>query len=277
MPELPEVETIKNSLIEKTKNSKIEEIHFYKENILKNSTVTEFKEKLLNNKLDDFKRIGKTLLIEVGEYTLAVSLRMEGKFFIDNELQPEKHTIFILKLTTPDKRNLYLKYEDVRKFSTIHITKSSELHNLEPIKKIGMEPFDNELTPQYLQEKWAKKNKAIKAVILEQNIISGIGNIYADEILFACKIHPMTPANSIGHSDLENVIKETRRILEKAIKLKGSTIRSYTSLDGSGTFQEHLKAYGRSGQECLICNTKLEKIRVGGRGTTFCTKCQQQK
>ncbi len=277
MPELPEVETIRSSLEERIGQSKILKLYFYQPKILKNSSLEELEKLLVDKKIKTYKRIGKTLLVEIGEYTLTISLRMEGKFYINEKLEKGKHTVFIMELEKDNGDIIFLKYEDVRKFSTLYITKTNELYELKSIKKIGLEPFDNKLTVEYLKTSWKKKSKAIKAVILEQDIIAGIGNIYADEILFACKIHPETSANCLSDEDLDKFIKYTREILQKAIKLKGSTIRSYTSLDGSGTFQKHLKAYGRGGSECLECNEVLLKIRVGGRGTSYCPSCQTKQ
>lgn len=141
--------------------------------------------------------------------------------------------------------------------------------------ELGLEPWDDNLTSEYLLDKYKKKKLPIKSVLLDQNIIVGIGNIYADEILFLSKINPLKKCNLITKKEAENIIKYTKKVLEAAIEKGGTTIRTYSSVDGvHGLFQNELFVHGKDKNNCPICNTKIEKIKVGGRGTYYCPKCQ---
>ena len=141
---------------------------------------------------------------------------------------------------------------------------------------MGLEPWDENLTSNYLLDKFKKKKLPIKSVLLDQSIIVGIGNIYADEILFMCKINPLKYCNLITEEEASNIIKYTKEVLEKAIKMGGTTIRTYSSVDGvHGLFQEELLVHGKDKGLCPECKNKILKIKVGGRGTYYCEKCQK--
>ena len=144
-----------------------------------------------------------------------------------------------------------------------------------PLTKLGKEPWDEELTISYLREKLNKK-KAIKTLLLDQEIITGIGNIYADEILFLSHINPEEYGSNLTNKNLSNIIKYTKEILEKSISLGGSTIHSYAAVDGvTGHFQQELLVHGKTGEPCPNCKNKIIKITVNGRGTYYCPHCQK--
>jgi len=156
----------------------------------------------------------------------------------------------------------------------MHIEKKDELE-ITPISKLELEEWDKKLTKEYLKEKLNKK-KAIKTLLLDQSIIVGIGNIYANEILFLSKIHPETPGNKLTDKNFQDIINNTKIILEKAISQGGTTIHTYTSVDGiTGKFQQELLVHGKKTTPCPICKTEIQKIVVNGRGTFFCPKCQK--
>ena len=141
---------------------------------------------------------------------------------------------------------------------------------------MGKEPWDKELTANYLKEKYKKRNLPIKTLLLDQSIIVGIGNIYADEILFLSSINPQKKCNTLTTKELDNIIKYTKEVLENAIKKGGTTIRSYSSVDGvHGLFQQELFVHTKEGTKCQKCNNTIKKIRIGGRGTYFCPNCQK--
>ena len=196
---------------------------------------------------------------------------MEGKYFIkikEEILNKHDHVLFSLN----DKEEL--RYNDTRKFGKMHLVKKDEL-NLTPISKLGLEPWDEKLTTKYLKEKINKK-KAIKTLLLDQSIITGIGNIYADEILFLSKINPETNGCDLTNKNLKEIIDNTRKVLEKAIESGGTTIHTYTSVDGiTGRFQQELLVHEKKSSPCPICKTEILKIVVGGRGTYYCRKCQK--
>ena len=145
-----------------------------------------------------------------------------------------------------------------------------------PLIEMGLEPWNKNLNSNYLIDKYKNKKLPIKTTLLDQSIIVGIGNIYADEILFLSKITPLKQSNKLTEEDLNKIIKYTKEVLEKAIEKGGSSIRSYTSVDGvHGLFQQELYVHTKKGENCRECSTIIEKIKVGGRGTYYCPNCQK--
>lgn len=273
MPELPEVETVKEALKRKILNRKIVDVNVLYNNIVEYPKVTSFKEEIINETINDIKRRGKWLVFVLDNYYLLSHLRMEGKYNIrgkDEEITKHEHVIFYLD------DNTSLRYNDTRKFGRMYLIKKEDFLTCKPIKDLGLEPFSNELTKEYLKEKYKKLNKPIKTVILDQSIIVGIGNIYADEILFLSRINPLTLASELDDNDLDNIIKYTKEVLSSAIKSGGTTIRSYTSEEGvHGRFQQNLLVHTK--EICPACNNKIEKIKVGSRGTYYCSNCQKKR
>lgn len=273
MPELPEVETVKNSLKQRVIGKKIKNVKIYYENIIEYPNRNTFCEKLTNQKIIDIERYGKWLMFLTDDYYLLSHLRMEGKYFIKtkkDQRNQHEHVIFELDDGTE------LRYMDVRKFGKMQLIPKEDIKKIGPIPKMGLEPWDPNLTIKYLQEKYKTKKLPIKTTLLDQKIIVGIGNIYADEILFLSNINPLKPCNTLTTSELENIIKNTKQVLEKAIEKGGSTIRTYTSVDGiHGLFQQELYVHCQNGNPCKNCNTIIEKIKVGGRGTYYCPNCQK--
>jgi len=160
----------------------------------------------------------------------------------------------------------------------MHLVEKDKLEEAKPIQELGLEPWDKDLNSLYLKEKYKSKRLPIKTVILDQGIITGIGNIYADEILFLSKINPYTPCNNLNDKDLNNIIKNTKITLEKAISEGGTTIRSYTSDEGiTGLFQNNLYVHCREKEECQTCKSIIIKTRIGGRGTYYCPTCQKER
>lgn len=273
MPELPEVETVKNGLKKKVLNKKITNCKVLYQGIIAYPNELEFIKNITNETIKDITRKGKFLIFELDNYYLISHLRMEGKYFIKEPSESlTKHDHIIFTLNNKEE----LRYNDTRKFGKMHLVKKDEL-NLTPLKKLGLEPWDKNLTKEYLKEKLNKK-KAIKTLLLDQSIIAGIGNIYADEILFLSKIHPETTGVDLTNKNLEDIIKNTRMILEKAIDLGGTTIHTYKAVDGiTGRFQQELLVHNKKGDNCPSCNQEIIKIVVNGRGTYYCPKCQKLK
>lgn len=270
MPELPEVETVKNTLKKQVLNKKITLASIYWDNIIAYPKPEEFKEQIKNQTINNILRRGKWLMFELDDYFLLSHLRMEGKYFIRNkedERNKHEHVIFLFD------DNTELRYHDTRKFGKMYLIKKEEVYDVKPLKDLGKEPWDETLTKEYLKEKLNKK--PIKTQLLDQSIIVGIGNIYADEVLFQSKLYPETPGDTLNDEDLENIIKYTKITLEKAIDQGGTTVKSYTSAEGvHGRFQNELLVHTK--EICPTCNTKITKITVGGRGTYFCSKCQKR-
>lgn len=272
MPELPEVETVKETLKRLVLNKKITNVIINYPNIIEYPSSDEFKKKIINQTIIDMKRRGKWLMFELNDYYLLSHLRMEGRYYFkekgDESLKHE-HIIFEL-----DKK-YELRYIDARKFGRMHLLLKDNIEDVRPLNELGLEPWDNKLNIKYLSEKYKNKKLPIKTVLLDQSIIVGIGNIYADEILFLSKINPLKKANDLLDKDLENIIKYTREVLEQAIKGGGTTIKSYESSEGvHGRFQTNLLVHNHEGDLCKTCGSKIIKIRVGGRGTYYCPTCQ---
>lgn len=273
MPELPEVETVKNSLKPKLIGKQIQNVTIYHKNIIEYPSIDLFQTKIKNQTIQDIKRYGKWLIFVLDDYYLLSHLRMEGKYFFktpqDKKLKHE-HVIFDLNDHTQ------LRYMDVRKFGKMHLIPKEKIQTIGPFQKIGLEPWDQNLTVSYLKEKLKNKTIPIKTTLLDQSIITGIGNIYADEILFQSHINPLKNSSHLTKLELTNIIKNTKIILEQAIQKGGTTIRSYTSVDGiHGKFQQELYVHCKEGANCKICQTPIQKIKIGGRGTYYCPTCQK--
>lgn len=273
MPELPEVETVKEMLKKKVINKRITDINIYYKNIIEYPTVLEFENQIKNQEIVDVKRRGKWLLFELTDYYLLSHLRMEGKYVfrnISDEIEKHEHISIILN------EDLELRYKDTRKFGRMHLIKKDEIYTRKPLNELGLEPWDHNLTIDYLKEKMQKKSLPIKTVLLDQSIIVGIGNIYDNEILFLSKINPLKKCNELTDTDYENIIINTKEVLEHAIKEGGTTIKSYESAEGvHGKFQQSLNVHGKENDNCPICGTKISKIKIAGRGTYYCPNCQK--
>lgn len=272
MPELAEVETVRNTLKKRILNKKIKEVNIIYSKMLDNDS-NYFKETLINNEIKDILRVGKWLIFELNNHYLLSHLRMEGKFFIkslQDEVQKHEHIIISFNDGTD------LRYHDTRKFGRMKLVKKEELWNTEEIKKQGKEPMDDTLTSKYLLDKFKNKKSPIKTTLLDQEIISGLGNIYADEVLFASGINPLRQTSSINEEECSKIILSSKKIILKAIQEGGTTIKSYTSSLGvTGNYQNYLQVHKREGLPCKKCSTKITRIKIGGRSTYYCEKCQK--
>ena len=270
MPELPEVETVRRILEEKMVGRTIEDIDIYYNRIIQNQEPKDFIDALKGKQIIGFKRHGKYLIFCLSDDIYLVShLRMEGKYYIKDINEPkEKHEHIIFYLDN----NLTLRYHDTRKFGTMEIKNKDNLYSTHPLNDLGPDGISN-IDFNYLKEALNKK-RPIKELLLDQSIIAGIGNIYADEICFKAKLNPTHLGSNLTDENINDIIKYTKDILLQSISDGGTTIRSYTSQLGvTGRFQQHLCIHTL--ENCSICGAKVEKIRVGGRGTYYCPNCQK--
>lgn len=284
MPELPEVETIKNDLKEKILNKKITETVVRKKGIIRGSAL-KFSQILENNSFVDIGRIGKLIIFKLNQGGfMLVHLKMTGQLvyefgsalvagghFTDNfQTLPNKHSHVIFKFK--DGSELY--YNDLRQFGFLEIV---DQKTLEIIKdKYGLEPLTSNFTLENFKKALAGRRVAVKAALLNQSIIAGIGNIYADEILFAAGIAPYRGVNSLSERELKNIFQAISAILKKAIKYRGTTFSNYVDSSGrKGGFSRFLRAYGRGGQKCHKCGQVIKKVKLAGRGTSYCENCQK--
>lgn len=272
MPELPEVETVKETLKLQVLNKKIKNVKVLYSNIIEYPASDIFIKELIGQTINDIKRRGKWLLFELDNYYLLSHLRMEGKYNIRNPKDPyDKHEHVCFEFTD----NTELRYKDTRKFGRMHLICKDNLYTSKPLNELGLEPWDELLTVGYLKDKYKSKKNPIKTVILDQSIIVGIGNIYADEILFLSNINPFTKASELDGESLQKIIDNTRRVLTDAIKMGGTTIRTYTSSEGvHGRFQQNLLVHNHKGDLCPVCKNIIVKVQINGRGTYYCEKCQ---
>lgn len=275
MPELPEVRTVANFLNRNLVNKTIIETECFFEKMVWRNKIEDFIKKSENQRILKVFNYGKYLMFEFPTQIMISHLRMEGKWSITSKevnIYNKSHLRLQFKLSDGD----YLKYYDSRKFGTIEIWNKDEYLKMSRMDKLGPEPLNNQPSFAYLKTKAKKSNTLIKAFILDQSVLCGIGNIYANEILFSAKINPERITKTLTDNELKLIIKYSNEILQKSIDMKGTSIHSYKSGDGEiGQFQNELNVHLRKDDECFICGLKIIKKQVAGRGTYICTSCQK--
>lgn len=273
MPEKPEVITVSKAIKSEIINKKIKDVEVYWDNIIAKPSVSTFKEKLVGEVIHDVTTRGKFIVIHLDKYVLLVHLRMEGKFFFRKKGdQLNKHEHVVIRFND-DKE---MRFHDVRKFGKMYLLNKENYLNEKPLSDLGYEFDDKMLTSKYLYDKLKSKSIPIKTSLLDQSIITGIGNIYDDEILFLSGISPYRKSNKVKLGECQKIIDNTIIVLNKAIKLGGTTIKSFTSSEGvHGLFQNELLVHGKKNGVCPNCGNTLEVTRINGRGTYYCSKCQK--
>ena len=272
MPEMPEVETVRRTLLPLIKGKTIKEVTVWYPKII-TGDAKEFKRQLVGKKITTIDRYAKYLLIRLsGNLTVVSHLRMEGKYrLVKINTKKDKHDH--VQIVFSD--NSALRYNDVRKFGRMQLIKTGTEKEKTGISKLGAEPNSAAFTVSYLQNGLARKKKNIKNTLLDQSVVAGLGNIYVDEVLWETKIHPLSQANTIPAERVAQLHDNINSLIELAIAERGTTIHTYLDANGkTGGFQKMLQVYGHKGEPCVRCGTPLEKIKVNGRGTTFCPKCQ---
>ncbi len=272
MPEIAEVRVVRDTLKKKILNKKIVDVRVLYSNIVVGD-VKEFVETLKGKKFLDITSSGKWLIFNLGEYSILSHLRMEGKYFyVDKEEPMRKHSHVVFEFDDGKE----LRYDDVRKFGRMELVKTSEVSESASIKKLGIEPDDKRLTSEYLLEKFKGKKQPIKQSLLDQSIINGLGNIYANEVLFAARINPFRETSSITKAEAKDIVKYSKDITLKAYEMGGSTIRSYTSSLGViGHYQDNLKVHGKEGEPCSVCGNPIKRKKLEGRSAFYCDVCQK--
>ena len=268
MPELPEVETVVRTLEKRLKDAEISKVSVFYDKLVDTPEKEEFEKKLEGEYFREFGRRGKYILITTDHYIWVSHLRMEGKFFVSKDELTDRHTH--LKAGLKDGRFLY--YKDTRKFGRMELYGKND--EITVIRKLGLEPFDPALTADYLKKK--AKNRPLKDVLLDQTVIAGIGNIYANEIAFAIRRRPSVRFSRLSKREIGNLIDKIREILSEAIQAGGTTIRSYNPEPGiTGLFQLNVNVHDRENEPCRICGTPVKKVMYHGRGTYYCMRCQK--
>jgi len=273
VPELPEVETVKRTLKHLVIGKTISKVGVFWPNIIKRpDDVEQFKTLLIGERIEDIERRGKFLRFILSRFVLVSHLRMEGKYRLEEKEAPmDKHTHVVFSFTDGSE----LRYRDVRKFGTMHLFEKGSEWAGPPLEHLGPEPFDEEFNEAYLKSVFKKTAKTVKAVLLDQTVVVGLGNIYVDEALFRAGIHPNTRAKKLKNEQIKSLTKSIKETLSEAVKMGGSSVRSYLNSQGEmGMFQQKLYVYGRKGEPCKHCGTLIKKTKVAGRGTHFCPNCQ---
>lgn len=267
MPELPEVETVRNTLKPILINRKIVDVQAPYARILEDG-LPKFKEAVINQRIVDIDRMGKFLIFKLETIAFISHLRMEGKYRIIKDEEPinkHEHIIFYLDDGTE------VRYQDTRKFGRMKLVSLTDYAHEEPLSRLGAEPFDAD--PELIYKKLQKKKLPIKQALLDQSILAGIGNIYANEICFAMKINPFTPANELTVNQVKQLIEKASEILNRAITEGGTTIHSFSALGIDGLFQQSLNVHMQ--KKCKVCGSKIIKAKIQGRSTYYCPKCQE--
>lgn len=268
MPELPEVETIKNEIEEKLIGRHIKEVVLLWDGVVKTPEAAKFTASLTGRKIRDLKRRGKYLLIGLDHAdTLVIHMKMSGSLLLSTDNTIPQYTRAILKLD--GGTNIY--FRDPRKFGRMWLVEDID----KVTGKLGPEALSVELTAKRFAALLAKRKAPIKALLCDQTLLAGIGNLYADEALFEAKIHPLRTGDSLTPEESARLLKAIREVLLAGIKNKGASIVNYYRPDGTkGTAHSEFRIAHRKGQTCYACGTPVERIVVRGRGTYFCPECQ---
>ncbi len=288
MPELPEVETVKRGLHRLIINRKVAAVSSDYPKGFPNAAA-DVEQFLIGACITNVRRRAKVLLIDLSSgYSLVVHLKMTGQLvFVDNKSRfgaghpngsligalPDKSTRVTLSFA--DGSHLY--FNDQRKFGWVKLIPTVEIPNIDFMKRVGPEPLEADFTPLQFRERFTRRARSsIKAALLDQSVIAGVGNIYADEALWGAKIHPSRLVNTITEAEFEQLYIEVRFVMNLSIEKGGSTNRNYVNAEGKkGSYMDFARVFRREGLTCSRCDTKVVKLRVAGRGTHICPFCQQ--
>lgn len=268
MPELPEIEVLRKEIEPKIIGKKME--FLFSSNMKLRKELPNFT--LINQEIiQKVDRLNKYIIIHTDNYYFIIHLGMTGKLIIGADLVKKKHTHMIFKL-----ENLYMTYEDTRRFGLIKIKpKTIKLKDYSIFKNVGLDPIQGEYTFKNFIEIIQSSDKNIKTFLLDQSKICGIGNIYANEIMFLTKLSPSRTTKNLSKIELKSLFNNIKDVLNKAISLGGSSISDYVHSDGSkGQMQNHYYVYGRTNLNCKVCDTKILSMKQNGRSTFYCASCQ---
>lgn len=275
MPELPEVETVRRVLDPAVAGRRLERVEILDGRLVRPFEPLEVAMELEGEVVERLDRRGKYLIFrfESGR-VLLVHLRMTGTFVhSDGSLPDDPYRRAVLRLDNGSD----IGYRDVRRFGTWLLLEPGEL---DPYlaERLGAEPFSEAFTPRALGRRLEGRRAPVKAALLDQRSLAGMGNIYADEALWRARIHPLTPAGELRPAEVKRLHAAVREALELGIRRQGATLSDYRMPNGdSGAMQHEFEAYGREGEPCSRCGTPIAKIRAGGRGTWFCPRCQRAR
>jgi formamidopyrimidine-DNA glycosylase len=276
MPELPEVETVRRTLLPYVQGQRITGVVLHKPEQVRYPDYKVFALEVVGAHMEGVDRRGKYLIFRLsGDRQLICHLRMSGRLIAVAPAEPlAKHTHVVFTLGSGKE----LRYQDQRTFGGFHLVGPDRAGLPAGLRDLGPEPFDPAFTPAYLAERLAGRRTTIKAMLLDQTVVAGLGNIYADEALHASGLHPARPAGSLRPDEVERLHGRILAILQDAIARRGTTFSLY--FDGEnrqGDYYSELQVFDRAGEPCPTCGTEIQKTRVAGRGTHFCPRCQPKQ
>lgn len=271
MPELPEVEILKGELRREVVGRRVKEVAVF-EKTEGQLPVAQLREAVESRAIVGVRRRGKLLVLDFeGVHSLIIHLVMVGQLLLSPPFTGQPRDVCLeLKFTDGARLTLgqvRLKY--------VHLLPTAEVDSWPPVVKLGVDPLDESFTVDLLRRLLAKKRGALKATLMDQAAIAGLGNVYADEILFRARLHPQRRASGLSEEEVEQLHASIVAELQRGLELGGSSEMAFLHLDGSeGSYQESFQVKGRKGKPCFVCAMPIERIEVGGRGTYFCPRCQ---
>jgi len=289
MPELPEVETIVRDLNKEVLARAFFDVWTdFKKIIKKPKSFEEFKKEIKGKKILNIRRRGKNILLDLsqnkvllihqkltGHLLLGQWQFKEGKWLpppgpLSEKINTHIHLLFIF-----DNRQM-LALSDLRKFAKVELWETKELEESDQMKSLGSEPLERDFTFEKFKERLKRRKKGkIKQVLMDQSVIAGIGNIYSDETLFEAKVHPFKEVSELSQVELKRIYDSMKKILKKAIEVKGESISDFRRISGEkGGFDPLRKVYRRQGEKCPRCGAIIKRIKIGGRSAHFCPTCQ---
>lgn len=274
MPELPEVETIVRELRPQLVGKKLWSIEVKQKSIFY-SSVENYQYKIQNKKVLEITRRGKFIVIILEhDLRLIIHLRMTGRLMWKLPVNKEKYLRVIMRFS--DASMLY--FSDVRKFGRVWLATENDYEQVTGIEKLGKEPMEASFSEQHFIDLFADKQGILKNTLLRQDLLTGVGNIYADEISFRSRLHPRSRIEALSLQDWKNLYEALRYCLAEGIKHNGASVSDFVGTRGTlGKHQEYLQVYGRTGDSCYNCGKAIQKTKVAGRGTFVCIQCQIKK
>ena len=273
MPELPEVETIRRTLAEHVIELKIEEIKLIWPSAVCGWEDKAFEDLVTGRRIKTIERRGKYLLILLDDdLTLIAHMRMTGRLnYYPEHQEPEKHTHVVFRLEHGE-----VHFSDTRKFGRIQAIPTLLRFCESSLRKLGPEPLEDAFTPTVLKDRFGKKKVLLKAALLDQSVLAGMGNIYVDEALFLAGLSPERRVDTLSEEEISKLHQAIRNVLQAGIDAQGTSFRDYRDANGEkGSFQQSLQVYGRGGEPCQVCGQALERKRLAGRTTVYCHNCQR--
>ncbi len=268
MPELPEVETIKNDLAPWLTGKRITDVNVYWNGTVRQPSVEEFRSGVTGRKITGLSRRGKYLILHLsGGRVLIIHLKMSGALFLKQASdEPEKYVRAVISLN-----GTALHLRDPRKFGKMWLVDDES----EVVGKLGLEPLEPDFTPERLAQLLARRIAPVKALLCDQSFIAGIGNMYADEALFHARIHPLRPGKSLTRDEVLRLHGAINEVLRAGIRNKGASVVNYYRPDGTmGTAHDEFRVAHRGGAPCPVCGTPIVRLPIRHRGSYFCPKCQ---